>query len=88
VLYLFPSAKICQRAGDRKNVNDVVSFAVHADGLCHFVDLDRKSQSARNLAGNFFGRRMDDVQVRLPGREYAKQYNEWAQPSETSQGLL
>jgi hypothetical protein len=87
-LYLFPSAKLCQRGGNRITVNDVVSLTFNADGLGYFIYLRRKTYAAGNLASNFFGRRMDDVQVRLPGREYAKQYNEWAQPSETRQGLL
>ena len=65
-------------------VNDVVSFTFHADGLGQFVDIGGKAHAACDLASDFFCRRMYDVLVCLPGREYSKLNNDGAQSFETS----
>jgi len=53
-------------------VNNVVAFTFDADGLGYFIYFRRKTYAAGNLASDFFCRRMDDVQMCLPGREYSK----------------
>jgi hypothetical protein len=87
-LYLLPSAKICQRGGNRVIVRDLVPLVSHAHGSGYLVNLDRKTQASRDLANDFFGGRMDDVEVCRPGREYAKTHDGGAQPSKTNQDLL